>query len=308
MGSRLIAVTIDTEIDKDARWCIADPPAFRSVLEAVPLRLSPLFDEFGVVPTYLLSPEVIEHGPCTEILGALGDRAELGTHLHSEFVAPQRTIPPGGIGGAPTATLQRDLPEGVEEAKLAALTSLFEATFGRRPTSFRAGRFGLGPRTLEHLAGLGYEVDSSVTPGIVWRAEGLDYRGWGTGPQLVETPVGEILELPVSIRGGGALTRWLDGRPDLASRALGKALGARFSWLRPSWGTGADLVRYVEESDEELLVLMFHNVEVVPGASPYAADEAGVERILGALRVLFAHCQRTGIGFAGLTALARTAG
>src|SRR5580658_4448688 len=105
MTERALIVTIDTEVDKDCRWRISDPASFSSVRHGIPDILSPLFDEFGVEPTYLLSPEVIEDGPCGEILAGL-DRAELGTHLHPEFVAPERTLDSRTMAGRPANAVQ----------------------------------------------------------------------------------------------------------------------------------------------------------------------------------------------------------
>src|SRR5205823_3568889 len=144
MSQRALMVTIDTEVDKDRAWRISDPPSFSSVIQGVPDVLSPLFDEFGVVPTYLLSPEVIEDRESAAVLGELGDRAELGTHLHAEFVEPERTLRREVMAGQPTEAVQCAYPPEVERAKLKSLTDLFTATFGQRPTAFRAARYGLG--------------------------------------------------------------------------------------------------------------------------------------------------------------------
>jgi len=46
---------------------------------------------------------------------------------------------------------------------------------------------------------------------------------------------------------------------------------------------------------------MFHSMEFVPGASPYAADDAAVDGILRALEELLAHCSRVGIASCGLS-------
>ena len=71
-----------------------------------------------------------------------------------------------------TDAFQRDYPPDVEAAKLRDLTELFSRTFGRSPTSFRAGRFGIGPHSIPILEELGYLVESSVTPHMDWAANG----------------------------------------------------------------------------------------------------------------------------------------
>jgi hypothetical protein len=308
MTARSLLVTIDTEVDKSPDWRISDPARYRSVLEGVPKILSPLFDRHGVKPTYLLSPEVIEQPECAATLRTLGGRAELGTHLHSEFIEPERRLHAGNMAGTAADALQRQDSRAVESAKLANLTRMFHEVFGHAPTSFRAGRFGMGPHTLEILAGLGYRVDSSVTPGLCWNyAEGLvDYRSWTPGARSIATPAGAILELPLSILPGSASARWVRDWPAVPRRLASRALGWRgsYQWLRPSWCSAAELIRYVQRSSEVFLNLMFHSMEIIPGASPYAQTQSDVDRIINAMDALFAYCGGQGIQFRGLTEVA----
>jgi len=305
MTGQALVVSIDTEVDKASDWSISDPPSFRSVVDGIPERLSPLFDRYEAVPTYLLSPEVIENDDAASVLAGLGSRAELGTHLHAQFVEPGRQLWPENMGGRDAGHIQSQYPREAEAAKLRALTDSFAARFGRRPSSFRAGRYGSSAHTLELLAGLGYAVDSSVTPGLVWRyKEGLvDHRGWRVGPQVLQTAAGPIVELPVSVRAGSRLAGVTQRLPDLGRRIVGKALGARatFAWLRPSWARPGELAAYVAASTEPVLVAMFHSMEIVPGASPYASDDAGVERIMGLMDELLRHCRDAGIETIGMT-------
>lgn len=302
--ARTLVISIDTEVDKDPAWRISDPPSFESVRTAIPDVLGPLFDRHGAIPTYLLSPEVLDDGRSVEVLAELGDRAELGTHLHGDFIGPDgRTVEQ--LAGLDAGTVQCSYPREVEAEKLTRLTQRFEDRFGQRPTSFRAGRYGLSESTFELLAGLGYAVDSSVTPHLVWRfgSQTVDFRDWTAQPRVVTTPSGSLVELPVSIRPGGRPARLVPRRPELLGRLAGRLLGpsARFLWLRPSWESGQGMIDYVAAAGEEVLVLMFHSMEVVPGASPYCAEAAEVDRFLGALDQLLAYCRRAGIRFAGMT-------
>ena len=51
------------------------------------------------------------------------------------------------------------------------------STFGHAPASFRAGRFGIGPRSIGILDDLGYAVESSVTP-VESRSEYTPMNFW----------------------------------------------------------------------------------------------------------------------------------
>src|ERR1043166_745739 len=122
-----LAGTIDTECDKGPAWRVQQPIGYRSVLEGVPQRLQPLFDRVGAKPTYLLSPEIIEHDECVATLQQLSGGVELGTHLHGEFIEPNR---PPMESITMTSDRQRQYDPAVERSKLANLTRLFESRFG----------------------------------------------------------------------------------------------------------------------------------------------------------------------------------
>src|SRR5512147_36688 len=102
----VMAVSIDVECDKDERWAVRRPLTFKGVHEGIGERLTPLFAEYGVRPTYLLSPEVIRDGACADLFRELQD-CELGTHLHPEFVLP-------GPLPAETTAVPCQLPEAEE--------------------------------------------------------------------------------------------------------------------------------------------------------------------------------------------------
>ncbi len=172
----VLCVTIDCERDKGPRWRVRRPAAFSGVHEGIGARLDPLFRHFGVKATYLLSPEVMrDDAAATRMAQVARGGAELGTHLHAEYIGPSLDEE-----AESTTIFQAALPPALERAKIAALTSLYVNTFGGRARSFRAGRFGIGAASLGILGDLGYTVDSSVTPFVDWTGAGPgapDFRG-----------------------------------------------------------------------------------------------------------------------------------
>lgn len=291
-----LCVTIDCECDKGPGWRTQKPLAFRGVADGIGQRLQPLFARHRAKPTYLLSPEVMRDEASVALLRGLD--ADLGAHLHGELAEPGAFVPDV------TVAMQRDYPRDVEAAKLASLTELFRAAFGRAPACFRAGRFGLGESSLELLASLGYRVDSSVTPFMDWsdKAPGLSYVGAPTQPYHpdprapAKRGASPLLEVPVTIR------------PGLANRVpiVGKRIDPR--WLRPTRGTARALVDLAKDeiaasAGERTVILncMFHNVEVVPGLSPYADDERDARAILDRLDALLAFANREGVAVIGLS-------
>ena len=321
-----VVVSIDTECDKGPGWKTQFPLRFRSVTEGIPEIFTPLFRKHDLVPTYLVSPEILQDAECVGVLRGLRD-AELGTHLHGEFIEPEadREAPV-------TSTPQTAYAPEVERQKLKNLTDLFESAIGRRPLSFRAGRFALGRRSLQFLDELGYRVDSSVTP---FRTN--EYRGglssnyWGA-PLAPYHPSAEdprrpgslrLLEVPVTIL-APILARWpsfLLRR--LSDRTMNKApmrmlLGGPIEkmWVRPLRGTPEQLASWAdaviaswEPGSTPVLNVMFHSVEVIAAASPYTQTEQDVRGLLGGLEHLFEHLRaRYSVAPVGLAGLCEGAG
>lgn len=306
MREVLLVVSIDTECDKGPAWRIQFPLSFRSVTEALPEVLMPLFQRHGVVPTLLLSPEVIQNDESVRVLGGLRD-CELGTHLHGEFIEPGANA--GAVG---TYETQCHYEPAIEREKLKNLTALFEGRFGRRPTSFRAGRFAASGRTLSYLEELGYLVDSSVTPFRTNYFEGGHAcNHWGA-PLRPYRPSADdlrkrgrlrLLEVPVTLLADsfvafpGVLLRRLSDRV-LSRRRVFSALGLRpeTKWLRPLRHSSAELIALADRvvstwrgGPPVVLNVMFHSVEALPGASPHARISEDVRRLVEDLESLFAH-------------------
>jgi hypothetical protein len=295
-----LCVSIDCECDKGPAWRTRRPLRFDGVHDGIGERLHPLFRRFGATPTYLLSPELLRDDACVERLASL-DACELGTHLHGELA------PPDAFEPDVTNALQRDYPPAVEQAKLTWLTERFRACFGRAPASFRAGRFGVGSATLGILERLGYTVDSSVTPFVDWSAlsPGLSFASSPDQPYHPDTRdpgrAGDspLFEVPVTIR------------PNPLARVplLGRRLEAR--WLRPTRSGARELAAVAREAIAHarrarsgapvVLNAMLHNVEVVPGASPYAPSDAQARRILDRLAALLEFARAERFAFARLS-------
>lgn len=287
-------ITIDTECDKDIHWRIQKPLTFRSILEGIPNRLTPFFQAHSLTPTYLLSPEVIQDDGCCRVLERIPN-CELGTHLHGEFIEPMSDlstdstdIPPCGYSSA------------IEKAKLENLTKLFHNRFGYPPKSFRAGRFGLSKHTLRHLSTLGYVADSSVTPFRILDFPSGNVNYWGSPVYAYRPHNSSLIEIPVSTS-IPALQKF----PPSLVKLLGhtgsfrKPILQRLSlltepvWVRPFRDDPQALVRSAFSILENwpinrpaFINVMFHSVEVIPGASPYAADESQVQILFESVHML----------------------
>jgi len=304
----VLCVTIDCERDKGPHWRVRRPAAFRGIREGIGERLAPLFRHYGVKPTYLLSPEVLRDDAAAACMARVARGAELGTHLHAEYIGPDLDEE------AESSTFQAALAPAVERAKVEALTSLFVHTFGTRPRSFRAGRFGIGGASLGILADLGYAVDSSVTPFIDWSGAGPGAPDFRQAPFIPYHPNlnapttagnGTVWEIPVTIRPR------LAQRLPIMRRFLARRLRPR--WLRPTWGSAAALIDLARDVWNETPMradaaraappiwnVMFHNVEVVAGASPYSTTEGRAQAIVQRLAQLLRFARAAGARSVGL--------
>jgi AraC-like DNA-binding protein len=296
---RLI-VSIDTECDCSRTWNLSSPVTFKGVSLGIGKILQPLFDEFGVKPVYFVSHEVMEDDESRERLCSIADRCELASHLHVAFIEPdKRSGPMAGVG---RHEMQRQYPFDVEYAKMKNLTELFKRSFGVTPCSFRAGRYGISRGTGRILMELGYKVDSSVTPHIRWK-----------DPYVKDAPDFSILpEQPYKVCESGDI--WRSGDSSLLEipitvrlwkRKLSRFWRKQVRWLRPWYSSCNDLGTIInneihreqEAQKESLLVMMFHNMEVIPGASPYPQTEYDVEQYVNALRYAISYAGKHDVKF-----------
>ena len=232
---------------------------------------------------------------------SFGDKVELSTHLHAEFIEPQ-----ANYNCTNTSQYQSDFSVDIERAKLENLTNLFKDTFGYQPLSFRAGRFGMSKDSLKILQDLGYTVDSSVTPDMQWRNQvsgnTANYFGAPYQPYYPSAKdfrkVGDmsILQVPVSLLNPKLmrLPLWLK-RGIKLNKPYQHILfnyGTNFSkpkWVRPTY---ADLnimqdvtkkIISVSNSNDVFLCIMFHSNEFEIDMSPYSLTKPAMDKIIDRL-------------------------
>lgn len=165
-------VVVDTEAEFD--W---NKGFDRSLTSVAGMRqqdtVQRLFDSWGVRPVYVVDYAVASqpegYGPLREILER--HACVIGAHMHAWITPPfEETVSEyNSFGG--------NLPRDLEERKLRALIAAIEQNFGITPLFFRAGRYGVGPNTMDLLAKLGFKVDFSLLPHADLRARGgPDFR------------------------------------------------------------------------------------------------------------------------------------
>jgi peptidoglycan/xylan/chitin deacetylase (PgdA/CDA1 family) len=307
--TRFLTITIDTE--EEGRWGGGYPREGNTCANIRWLeKLQPLRDEYGLRATYLVTDPVARDAEARDRLSEFvaRERSEIGAHLH-----PWCTPPYDEIDRA--VTYAGNLPPALLRAKLSALTETLGQAFGVKPVSYRAGRWGISASTLEALEALGYGVDTSVVP-LHWEygnggpsslaAPATPYRPDPGNP--VKPGGSRILEVPASVvmtgplgAAAGSVSRHLRPFPGLGRilDALGRC------WLRPSWGDPGLLRRATRRcvaDGHPVINVMFHSSELMPGASPYVRDDAGLDAFLKRLRTIVeAALETAGVRWATLS-------
>lgn len=252
------------------------------------LQLDRLFRHLDIRPTLLVTYPVIRHTGNRFLLERLRRdwNAEIGAHLHLWNTPPLRKLP----GREPLPS--QSIPQDVLEAKLYTLfTALREIDVV--PTSFRMGRFNMGPRMFSLLQQTSIRVDSSVAP-MRLKYGGPDHLAAAVDPYFADpsnpTIPGDspILEAPVTIVPVlPKLGYFLD-----SLRMRGTLPSHWISWFamylgsvpaQPMW-TGLSRLKAAawlhRRRGGKVLVLFFHSSELMPGGCPEHPTAQHVERFL----------------------------
>lgn len=292
-----LVVTIDTE--EDNWWPTRVDVTARNVHELP--RLHEVLDEHGVRPTYLVTYRVARDDAAVGTLLDLRDRygAEIGAHLHPWNTPPQEME-------VAESVLLSGLPVAVQRAMVRSVTEAIEDATGKRPRSFRAGRWSLSAGLVPILAEEGYLADSSVLPYIHWHdvpGSSSDYRAppgpyrLGGDDVLVPDPHGTVTEIPATA--GYNRTPWpLLSSFDRFTRSWGvralhlhgilhrSGLMRRIS-LAPEQFGARDMLALAEAAVRQgvpVLNLHFHSSSLLPGCNQYVRTPEDRDVLLRRIR------------------------
>lgn len=259
-------------------------------------RVQGLFDEYGIIPVYVIDFPVASqpegYQPLAEIHA--DSRCLIGSHLHPWVNPPYEEIinRHNSFAG--------NLPMTLEKTKLLVLTECIEEHFGKRPTIYKAGRYGIGPHTESILEELGYEVDLSVCPQMDYSAEhGPDYSAHTAWPFWFGKNK-QLLEIPLTVGYTGFLKHFGPVfHPATTNRAstlfrvpgiLARLNILNKSWLSPEGYTTTEhlhLTRTLYDAGLRVFSMAFHSPSVEPGHTPYVQSKPDLDEFLGRLRRFF---------------------
>ena len=303
-GTRF-TIVVDTEEEFDWTKPLARENRAVTAVAALP-DAHRRFADRGVAMTYAIDHPIATDPRAIDIIrGLLEDgRSAVGTQLHPWV------NPPFDEEVTPYNSFTGNLPADLEAAKLDNLTDAITDAFGDRPKMYRAGRYGLGPRSLALLASRGYRIDSSMRSGYDYSGEGgPDFSAIGNdafhaAPGLVELPLTTIYT-GVAKRGGiglyNALGKVPKGRGLFSRAGLLSRVG-----LTPEEMPLRDVLKAIDvalEGGVRLLSFSFHSPTVETGHTPYVRDAADLRDFYRWWDEVLALLDRRGVANASLDEL-----
>jgi hypothetical protein len=184
-----------------------------------------------------------------------------------------------------------NLPAELQRAKLRTLCNAIGERFGTAPTTYKAGRYGLGVSTLPILEELGFRVDVSVCPRYSFaREDGPSFEAFDAQPFFL-TP--RLLEIPCTVDFVGwtgaarPVVHRLAAHPSLAPlRAIGilRRLGAvNRIMLSPEGNTFDDMRALTDDllaRGVRTFTLSFHSPSLDVGHTPYVRSTSELDQFL----------------------------
>jgi hypothetical protein len=267
------------------------------------------FADAGVPLALMVDHPVATDARAVGVIGPLltGGSA-IGAQLHPWVNPPfDETL-------TPRNSFAGNLPRNLEAAKLDALSDAIAAAFGARPTAYRAGRYGIGPATLDLLAERGYRLDSSMRPGFDYTPEdGPDFSAVGNHAFRV----GGLIELPSTTvftglaRSGGMGLYRAGGQVPKGRAVLARAGLLQRIPLTPEGIPVAEALEAVRVAVGEglrVLNFAFHSPSLTPGHTPYVRDDADLAAFWTWWDRVLAELDRLGVRPCGLAELIAAAG
>jgi len=245
------------------------------------------------VPTYVIDWPVATNPAAVKVLRSLMEqgRCEIGTHMHP-WVSPPHDEAVNTFN-----SYAGNLPQALEYQKIERLTDAIEAAFGKRPTVFKAGRYGVGPHTADTIAKLGYVIDASVVPMTKMTADGgPDFSNHGVHPYWFTAHGQTLLELPATAGYAGRLHHLGQSLYPALQSPVGKQLrlpsiASRLGLLErikltPEGYSSTELIRLTQclySQGCRFFGLTYHSPSLVPGNTSYVKSNTDLETFLTVL-------------------------
>lgn len=283
----LLQVVIDTEAHFDWNKGVATDVGQVSSIVGLQENFD-VFRRHGVLPTL-----VVDHPIATQQLSAVimrdlaAEGCEIGVHMHSWTTPPLVEIKDNWH------SFSGNLGSRLERAKILNLKQQVEKLLGRAPRIFKAGRYGLGPNTIETIEELGFDIDLSICPLYDYsHLGGPDFSRFTSRPGWFGQSR-RLLSLPTT----AAPIGWLAGKSDAVIHMIrsgwGRQLGlgrlaARLHAFHPLRLSpeGCDfedmkrVTRHLHRSGQRIFTLSLHSPTLQIGNTPYVNSHDQLQAML----------------------------
>lgn len=238
--------------------------------------------DLGAHTVYLVDHPIATDPASIDILAPLLESGAcgIGTQLHAWVNPPfQEEV-------NRTNSFAGNLPQRLEHAKLANLTTTIEEAFGRRPVIYRAGRYGVGPNTARILRRLGYRIDVSVRAMFDYSDEkGPNFSGVKPVPYRIGS--GPLIEVPLSsaylgpLRGFGPELFPRTAKLPILRGGLARAGLLNRVSLTPEGFPLDEALPAVEQMLDEghqIISISYHSPSIEPGHTPFVRTQADLDQ------------------------------
>jgi hypothetical protein len=298
-------VTIDTEEDD---WGVYTSPSYGVKNFGRVPRVHDLLLRRNVKPTYLITYPIATDPAAAAQLARwqCAGECEVGTHPH-----PWNT-PPVREELTRRNSFISNLDAELQFQKICTLTETIANNIGRRPTSYRSGRWGFNEDVARNLIRLDYAVDSSIYPMSSWRdLEGPDFSslphhpfeyrmdGDPTGKSLLEVPASvDFLQSPRGL--SSAVFHGFRRVPGghFVTGALAKLGVLNHVAISPELHLVPPMIRLTHSMlsrGTRIINLFFHSPTLLPGCSPFVRTEADAEAFLARIDQFLEFVQTVGL-------------
>lgn len=295
---RRFLISVDTEEEFD--W---DGPFKRSGHTNISVgkleRFQAFVEKYGIKPVYFVDYSIIEDQDAAAFLksATAENSASIGVHLHPWINPPfeEETNNYNSYAG--------NLPKELEEKKIVALRAAITDKIGKQPIIYRAGRYGVGPNSIEILSKHGFLMDSSVRSRFDYSEQsGPDFSRIGPEPFWLDQQK-NLLELPLTSVFSGPLRKQANFLSPLFNRSkMVEAILSKSKMLEriPLTPEGVS-VREAKEAIDiafddqlKLLVFSFHSPSLSAGHTPYVQTSADLDRFYDWWRAVIGHLLERG--------------
>lgn len=206
-----------------------------------------------------------------------GRSIEFATHLHP-WVNPPYENEKDHVSNQDS--YPGNLPADMEKEKLNLLTQLIESECGKKPTTYLAGRYGIGDNTQSILKTLGYTVDLSISAYCDFsHQQGPDFSRY-SNRMFVENGIAYLPHTSSILSLFPLVTKYFNQNPRIYNqlmknkigRLFGRVLRIRRYRLSPEGFTFKQMKAVTKSQlavGQSEFILSFHSPTVKPGLTPY---------------------------------------